>query len=180
MGQRTNRQRWAEHGKCVSLDKEKVDPLFFIGTGGSTVRGKEFCHGCPVIKACLHYAILYKEKGIWGGSNDRDREEMYPIVIDRLIDEAIQSGTLEDRDYGSELLLPAGPLKELDEFLEPDPVVLSNLAQILEIEDSLENLDDLVYIQDSYVVPSPRLPLPTEVNIYTLVGIPGPSLYPRL
>lgn len=37
---------------------------------------KAICAGCPVIEPCLQSAIDGGERGIWGGTNERERDEM--------------------------------------------------------------------------------------------------------
>ena len=34
---------------------------------------KKLCKGCPVAAECLHYALIYKERGIWGATSEAER-----------------------------------------------------------------------------------------------------------
>ncbi|MGY1607276.1 WhiB family transcriptional regulator [Geodermatophilus sp. SYSU D00700] len=34
------------------------------------------CAGCPVVDACLRYALVAREDGVWGGLNASDREHL--------------------------------------------------------------------------------------------------------
>lgn len=34
----------------------------------------EFCARCPIVDACLDYAISAGEHGVWGGTTDEERE----------------------------------------------------------------------------------------------------------
>jgi Transcription factor WhiB len=64
-----------------------ADPELFFPPSGSHYAGEEamrICHGrhrldgevCPVIGACLRWALQHAEHGVWGGVNQRKREEM--------------------------------------------------------------------------------------------------------
>lgn len=41
-----------------------------------TAEAKKICEGCCVQRPCLEYAILTREQGVWGGTNDRDRRRI--------------------------------------------------------------------------------------------------------
>jgi hypothetical protein len=114
-------------GRCTKgLSSEEIDALFFIPMGGSNTRGKDYCELCPVKKECLHYAVLYRERGIWGGTDDKERKFYWPFMIDRLMAEAIQNGTLENRDYEALLEPPQELLEVQDSLTEVDLLDLDN------------------------------------------------------
>ena len=39
------------------------------------LRATEFCKKCKVIQGCLDYALRFEPLGIWGGTNEVEREE---------------------------------------------------------------------------------------------------------
>ncbi|RAJ44140.1 transcription factor WhiB [Kitasatospora sp. SolWspMP-SS2h] len=69
---------WRHRAACAQEDPE----LFFpVGTGGSalrqTERAKTVCHGCPVLKQCLSWALESgQEYGVWGGTGEEERRAM--------------------------------------------------------------------------------------------------------
>jgi WhiB family transcriptional regulator, redox-sensing transcriptional regulator len=65
---------WMGDGLCAQTDPE----LFFPPKGGNEGSlAKQVCHGCPVIAACLAYALDHPSlDGIWGGRSFRERQEL--------------------------------------------------------------------------------------------------------
>ena len=60
-------------GKCNNIDPD----LFYPERGGSVKEAKAVCAECPVMDACLEYAVVNKEKfGIWGGKSERERRRL--------------------------------------------------------------------------------------------------------
>ena len=48
---------------------------FFFPTASKTSnKNKKFCLDCPVKSQCLAYALHHKVGGIWGGTNETDRD----------------------------------------------------------------------------------------------------------
>lgn len=39
-------------------------------------QAKHLCKNCPVLQPCLDTAIANEERGIWGGTTERERDEM--------------------------------------------------------------------------------------------------------
>lgn len=60
---------WMGDGVCSSTDPE----LFFPDQGGHWQSAKRVCQACPVREQCLDFALEHGERGIWGGTSDRDR-----------------------------------------------------------------------------------------------------------
>lgn len=61
---------------------------------------KKLCKGCPVANECRDYALIYKERGIWGGTSDYERfiiRSKTPQIRENLIREAIRLGLYEVR-----------------------------------------------------------------------------------
>lgn len=100
-GMTSDHQSWRAKAKCKDLPLEEVDRLFFVGRGGKTTKGKEFCSNCKVKVQCLNFALFYGEEGIWGGLHDTDRQAI-PEVIGILSSTIIESygvNSDETRDY---------------------------------------------------------------------------------
>lgn len=66
---------WIERARCIGEDPE----LFFpVGTSApaleQTVRAKAVCRGCPVVDACLAWALdTCQDAGVWGGLDEEER-----------------------------------------------------------------------------------------------------------
>lgn len=115
-------QGWRARGKCqglIDLAKnvselkaayQKLDRLFFYGSGGSPVKGKRFCSTCPVKNQCRDFAILYEETGLWGATDDKERDmirKMMPEYVLLLRKEAEAQRRLEIRETVNALGLRA-------------------------------------------------------------------------
>lgn len=51
------------------------------------------------MRECRDYALLYNEVGIWGGMTDEERNDLRPIVVDMLENQARNAGIrLESRN----------------------------------------------------------------------------------
>jgi len=125
-------QWWREFSKCRDLTTQQVDKIFFIGRGGSAKPARQFCDGCTVRRECLHYAILYDEKGIWAGTTELEREGLF-YLKDLIKAEAQAEGTLENRQFR----FP--PFVDVDEIPKPVPVVdllaeLQAASQLLQLQ----------------------------------------------
>jgi WhiB family redox-sensing transcriptional regulator len=47
-------------------------------------QAKAICVGCPVIEACLAFALRYREpSGVWGGHTAEERSELRQTIIAR-------------------------------------------------------------------------------------------------
>lgn len=160
-------QGWRVRGKCQSLINmatsrdellrayQKLDKLFFYGSGGSPVRGKRFCATCPVKQQCRDYAILYEEVGLWGGTDDKERDmirRMMPEYVALLRKEAMENRRLEIRESVNALGLRAAQTYQVVvEVYGSDPledVEGPNLSQFL-VETSLytqQSTDSLVEV----------------------------------
>lgn len=62
----------ADAGVCASIGYE----LWFPDPGESDRTAKQICRTCPAINECLTYALDIKVKGVWGGTNETDREAL--------------------------------------------------------------------------------------------------------
>ncbi len=103
-------QDWREKAKCAGIEEE-AEGLFFLGRGQSPRRARLFCGGCPVELECLNYAILYHERGIWGGMTEEERDTIEADVRPHLLEQALLVGLLEVRYDSSALLASSsGPI----------------------------------------------------------------------
>lgn len=64
---------WVDEAICPTTDVE----IFHPNKGGNTGPAKLVCASCPVIEACLEYAVRTDQRyGIWGGKSERQRREI--------------------------------------------------------------------------------------------------------
>ncbi|GAA1189904.1 hypothetical protein GCM10009654_54280 [Streptomyces hebeiensis] len=69
---------WLRHAACVDEDPE----LFFpVGDSGPAAvqaeRAKAVCHGCPVERQCLEWALTTnRTSGVWGGTDEEERRRL--------------------------------------------------------------------------------------------------------
>jgi predicted Fe-S protein YdhL (DUF1289 family) len=85
------RKVWQERAACINEFKTLDDKPH---------QAKQLCRGCPVISNCLKFAIMYGERGIWGGTSDEERAAMltlYPTLQADLRRQALALGYLEQR-----------------------------------------------------------------------------------
>jgi WhiB family transcriptional regulator, redox-sensing transcriptional regulator len=70
-----NRMDWRHHAACREVDPE----LFFpIGNTGPALlqieEAKRVCRRCPVMDACLQWAVTSgQDAGVWGGMSEDER-----------------------------------------------------------------------------------------------------------
>lgn len=66
---------WMADGLCAQIGDDEV---FFPEKGKSSRAAIATCRACPVIEACLAYALDTpgREYGVWGGTNERQRAKM--------------------------------------------------------------------------------------------------------
>jgi WhiB family redox-sensing transcriptional regulator len=66
-------QDWRARAACRGTDPD----LFFPTTGDLPWEAMAICSACPVINACLRYALTTnQEHGIWGGRSERQRRRL--------------------------------------------------------------------------------------------------------
>lgn len=63
---------WMEYAACRQVDAE----LWFPELGSSAIAAKRICQQCPVLEQCLAYALDHHEKGIWGGTSEKQRQKL--------------------------------------------------------------------------------------------------------
>jgi predicted Fe-S protein YdhL (DUF1289 family) len=66
--------QFSGQGSCYGLPTHEWDTLFF---GKSARKAKmEFCNDCPIIMECLEWALKHDERGVWGGTTDKERRQI--------------------------------------------------------------------------------------------------------
>lgn len=68
---------WHAKAACSGMDRN----LFFEATPGAPMsetglEAKKVCRGCPVRERCLEWALKYTERGVWGGTTEKDRRHL--------------------------------------------------------------------------------------------------------
>lgn len=62
---------WMRHGLCYGTRRPD---LWFPELSRSVPAAERRCEGCPVIAACLEYAIAHSiDYGVWGGMGEKRR-----------------------------------------------------------------------------------------------------------
>jgi WhiB family redox-sensing transcriptional regulator len=61
---------WISKRLCIGIDPNVFFPLDQEGD----IRAKQICTFCPVKSPCLETALMNEERGIWGGTNEHDRD----------------------------------------------------------------------------------------------------------
>lgn len=73
---------WFAEGICAQTDPDAFHPE----KGGSCAAAKAVCNGdddrppCPVRGQCLAWALEHHERGIWGGTSERERRQLWAVV----------------------------------------------------------------------------------------------------
>jgi len=69
---------WADHAACL---REEPELFFPIGNSGPALvqieEAKAVCNRCPVIDACLRFALEFgHDAGVWGGLTEDERRAL--------------------------------------------------------------------------------------------------------
>lgn len=66
-------RHWRQQAACA-----EVGPDLFIGDSGlgDPFGVRSVCKGCPVVEACLEYALETRALGVWGGTTSQQRWNM--------------------------------------------------------------------------------------------------------
>jgi hypothetical protein len=88
---------WQDTAACIGSS----DPDAWFPDPSTHVRDLfiplAICEGCPVRRSCLASGLLGAETGLWGGTNDADRDNALAelsvgvdvdLILDRLLDDA--------------------------------------------------------------------------------------------
>lgn len=63
-------RKWIKSGQCVL---ENVDPAWFFEPLLEDETAS-YCEGCSVINLCFAFAVVGGEKGVWGGTTEKQRD----------------------------------------------------------------------------------------------------------
>lgn len=63
---------WMKSAPCASVDPA----IFFPEKGESAKPAKSVCRRCPYTAPCLTWAVVHKERGVWGGTTEIERQGM--------------------------------------------------------------------------------------------------------
>ena len=84
-------ERWMEHASCADLPRD----TFFPTDGGGVVAAQRICATCPVMGACLEYALRHRvEHGVWGGCSERKRRRILSERSRELVAVASSNGII--------------------------------------------------------------------------------------
>jgi WhiB family transcriptional regulator, redox-sensing transcriptional regulator len=117
---------WSAQGAC----KNKKAALFCAEVGELAKRAKAICSQCPVKVDCLEYALVHREKGIWGGTNTRERREQYPEFLVTFVRTQYEAkGLVESRSIPElySLTIPGRRREQQEELWDP----MASIAHLL-------------------------------------------------
>ncbi|MHB1445754.1 MAG: WhiB family transcriptional regulator [Acidimicrobiales bacterium] len=64
---------WRKRAACQGVDPD----VFYPVSEEDADTAKAICAQCPVLEACLEYALAYRERdGVWGGATERERRRI--------------------------------------------------------------------------------------------------------
>ncbi len=64
---------WMADGNCRAYPPA----VFFPSDGVGVDRARKICATCPVLSACLEYALEQRiDHGVWGGASERERRRI--------------------------------------------------------------------------------------------------------
>jgi hypothetical protein len=123
-----SRRDWQGEALCRNLAPTEADSLFFIGPGQSANRMRLFCSGCPVMQECRNYALVYNEWGGWGGSTEKEREDLDKGLVAYLREQERSTNGLESRN--------------INDFIPPKMLIERQYQQSgqIDLESLLESL----------------------------------------
>lgn len=114
---------WKRRAKCVRLPQPIALHLFFPEQYDRALinAAKTFCHvKCPVIHECLEHAVAMGEKGIWGGTSERERRSLRKMLMETGLYELPEDDTPDDTP-DTEVDADAGPLDDGAPDLDGSP-----------------------------------------------------------
>ncbi|MFI5756249.1 WhiB family transcriptional regulator [Streptomyces sp. NPDC051569] len=78
MGHDAETWEWLRQAACVDADPELFFPVGESGPAAEQAeRAKRICHGCPVEKQCLEWALSTgRTSGVWGGTDEEERRRL--------------------------------------------------------------------------------------------------------
>jgi WhiB family transcriptional regulator, redox-sensing transcriptional regulator len=61
---------------CSTTDPEAFFPEKGVGGHRSVQIAKKLCRQCPYVDRCLQWALDNSERGIWGGTTEKERRQL--------------------------------------------------------------------------------------------------------
>lgn len=77
---------WMEDGVCHQCAPDIRELFFGFGRGEDFQAACALCNICPVKSLCYAYAMIYGERGVWGGTNQSERDERRPHVVEDVVE----------------------------------------------------------------------------------------------
>lgn len=77
---------WIEDAACLNQPQEVKDWFFTFGRGDEFRAACAICSVCSVKSLCYSYAVVYGERGVWGGTNQSERDEKRPFIVDEIVE----------------------------------------------------------------------------------------------
>lgn len=73
-------EEWWDSAACRDLSSSQKDN-FFADSKAKINAAKRICEKCPVVSACLFYALRSQEAdGVWGGCTPKERRRMRTLL----------------------------------------------------------------------------------------------------
>lgn len=67
---------WVAAAACAGTDPELFFPESLAADTPQVIAAKAICARCPVLLSCLMDAVRDRERGIWGGTTERERSAL--------------------------------------------------------------------------------------------------------
>lgn len=64
---------WVKEARCAGSNYRRFFPTQYER---KAISAKVICEDCPVKRDCLDHAIIYLERGIWGGTTENARKSL--------------------------------------------------------------------------------------------------------
>jgi WhiB family redox-sensing transcriptional regulator len=71
-----DRTPWRDRALC----RGKPVSIFYSDDERDRADALALCRACPVVDPCVEYATRHRERGIWGGTNERERRDQSRVA----------------------------------------------------------------------------------------------------
>jgi WhiB family redox-sensing transcriptional regulator len=70
--------QWSDRAACLYSDPDLFYPRKTVGPEAyeQNEKAKKVCRDCPVIRDCFNWAMRNREKGVWGGASEVERDRI--------------------------------------------------------------------------------------------------------
>lgn len=75
---------WMKDGNCHR--NPQFTDFFFSYDKGEVEVAQSICADCSVKSLCYAYALVYAERGVWGGTTQHERDERRPFVVEDVVE----------------------------------------------------------------------------------------------